>query len=88
VSPGSRTLVLVSLAAAVACRGHQDIYPPEVVQNFMKACTARGTQRACRCTLDAIERKFTAEEFAALEKRAAHGEQPKELMELAVDCTR
>ena len=86
-----RSLVLAVLlaAAAAACRdAHDDVYPAEVVQNFMESCTVRGSVGACRCTLDAIQRRFTVEEFRALEDRARRGEPPKEMTELVAACTR
>jgi hypothetical protein len=83
-----RTLATVALAVLVAgCgdRGHP--YPPDVVENFLHACTARGApEGACRCSLDAVRRRFTVDEYRALEARVARGEVPRELSDLAADC--
>jgi hypothetical protein len=84
-----RSLVLAGLLAAAACgERRDDVYPAEVVRTFMDACTTRGSAAACRCTLDAIQRRFTVDEFRALEERARRGDPPREMMELATACTR
>jgi hypothetical protein len=69
------------LLLIVACRREADVYPPEVVANFMKNCTLRSPQKVCRCALDAVQRRFTLEQFRAFEARTAAGEMPKEMMD-------
>jgi len=82
-----RVGVLAVVLVAVACgdRGHP--YPPDVVDNFLHACAASGAPPpACRCSLDAVRRRYTADEYRALEAQVARGELPRELVELTADC--
>ena len=83
-----RTLAALALAVlAAGCRDRRHPYPDDVVENFIRACTARGApEGACRCSLDAVRRRFTAEEYRALESRVGRGEVPPELANLAAEC--
>jgi hypothetical protein len=78
--------VLLAVAAALAGCRRRDVYPPDVVENFMRACQGRSPERVCRCALDAVQHRFTLAEFRALEQRAATGETPKELVDAVADC--
>ena len=80
-------VVLMVAGVAGGCH-HADVYPPEVVQNFLSACQSRTDQRVCRCALDAIEGQFSLEEFQAFEARMRHGEAPREIMNAVADCRR
>src|SRR5205823_2535245 len=89
---GSRMRRRAGLLIAVACaacggRG-ADVYPPEVVRNFMGACTARSEEGVCRCALDALERRFSVEQFLAFEARMRAGEMPKEMIAAVAGCGR
>ena len=66
--------------------GQMDAYPPEMIQNFLTSCEARGDRRSCRCTIDAIRRRFTVDEYRAFEGRVAKGEVPGELLAVVDDC--
>jgi len=78
----------VALACA-ACSGRTaDVYPPDVVRNFMNECTARGNERACRCALQALEQRFDIEQFRGFEARMRRGEVPKEVVDAADACRR
>ena len=79
-------VLFVLLAAGCRAPGHE--YPPDVVENFMRACTARGTsEAACRCSLDGIRRLYAPDDYRALEARIARGEKPpQEILDLAADC--
>ncbi|TMA34936.1 MAG: hypothetical protein E6J83_17900 [Deltaproteobacteria bacterium] len=80
--------LLVAMACA-ACGGRgADLYPPDVVQNFMSACTARSDERICRCALDALERRFGIEQFLGLEAHMRGGEMPKEMIDAVAGCGR
>jgi len=84
----SRAALLLVLACA-ACRGRKaDVYPPEVVSNFMSECTSRGNERACRCALEALERRFSIEQFRGFEARMRNGDVPREVVDAANDCRR
>jgi hypothetical protein len=66
--------------------GQVEAYPPDVVENYMTACTQRGTARGCRCTIDAIRRRFTVDEYLAMEARIAKGDVPREMLVVIDDC--
>jgi hypothetical protein len=72
--------------ATVPLYGQVEAYPPEVLQNYMAACTQRSTPARCRCTLDAIRRRFSIEEYRAMEERIAKGDVPREMMAVVDDC--
>jgi len=81
----ARLLALLVLAAACRDRGHP--YPPEVVENFLRACIATGgSEAACQCSLDAVRRRYTIDEYRAIEQRVARGEVLPELANLTADC--
>jgi len=72
-----------------ACGAPLHDYPTDVVDNFLGACRSKGgSDRACQCSLDALRGHFTAEEYAALEKKviAEDREATKALADVAADC--
>ena len=42
-------------------------YPEDVVANFMTGCKRRANESVCECALGRIQRRWTADEFRALE---------------------
>ena len=79
-------LAALSLAAA-ACRERGNVYPAEVTENYMHACTARASEKACRCSLSEIQRRYTLEQYQAIEGAiAAKNQVPKELVEVMEAC--
>jgi hypothetical protein len=66
--------------------GQMEGYPPEVIANFLSACTKNADARTCRCALAAIRRRFTIEEYRALEVRIAQRDVPPELVAVLDDC--
>ena len=54
----------------------------------MTECTARGDERACRCALQALERRFDIEQFRGFEARMREGTVPKEVVDAANACRR
>ena len=72
--------------ATVPLYGQVEAYPDDVVQNFLDACARGGGTRACRCTMDAIRRRFSIDEYRAIEARIAKGEVPREMVAVAEDC--
>ena len=72
--------------ATVPLYGQVEAYPAAVVENYITACTQRGDARMCRCTIDAIRRRFTVEEYQAMEARIRAGEVPRELLAALEDC--
>jgi len=84
----SRAALLVALAGAACGRRSADVYPPDVVQNFMSECTARSNERACRCALEVLERRFSIEQFRGFEARMREGVVPEEMVDAATGCRR
>ena len=82
----ARAAVLLLLSAPLACRRVPDVYPADVVQNFMTTCTTRSAARVCRCAIDAVQHRFTLEEFRGLEARLVAGEVPKEIVDAVEAC--
>jgi hypothetical protein len=72
--------------ATVPLYGQVEAYPDDVVQNFLTACGQRGDARSCRCTFDAIRRRFTIDEYLAMEARIAKGDVPREMLAALNDC--
>jgi hypothetical protein len=66
--------------------GQVEAYPPDVVENFITSCSERGDARACRCTMDAIRRRFTIDEYRAFEARIVRKDVPRELLAALEDC--
>jgi hypothetical protein len=66
--------------------GQVEAYPADVVANFLQACEQRGDARSCRCTIDAIRRRFTIDEYRAMEARIAKGDVPREMLAAVEDC--
>jgi hypothetical protein len=66
--------------------GQVEAYPGDVVQNFLAACRRRGSAGGCACALDSIRRRFTIDEYHALEARIVKGEMPREILAAFDDC--
>ena len=88
-----RSIARVVLAAGcallltTACRRRGNEYPPELVENFLRACGSRASEGACRCSLDKVRERYTADEYRALEARiAATRQAPKELLDISASC--
>jgi hypothetical protein len=80
-----RAAVSVVLLAA-ACGRPVDVYPPDVVANFMATCQKRSPQPVCRCAIDALQRRVTLEQFQAFEAKIRGGELPKEIVDAVAQC--
>jgi hypothetical protein len=66
--------------------GQMEGYSPQVVENFLSACMKNSDARTCRCALDAVRRRFTIDEYRALEARIAQRDVPRELLAALDDC--
>jgi hypothetical protein len=76
---------LVALTAG--CRPAKHEYPPEVTATFVSHCEIRAPRGACECTLDAIQRRFTYEQFTTLEQQTRDtGKPPAEFQDAAREC--
>lgn len=85
-----RRLVLLLLVLALGCGREPHEYPAEIVDNFMRACTAGGTSEAvCRCSLDLLRERYSAEAYLALEQQVARGEaSADDVVQLTAPCRR
>jgi len=85
-----RILLLLLTAATLAChRKPANEYPKDLVDNFLGACRSNGgSDDACRCSLEGIQNRFTAEEYTALEKRVKENDEAatRLLTEVVTDC--
>jgi hypothetical protein len=77
---------LALLAIASCGGGPPNPYPDDVVKNFVDSCRTRAAESVCTCAIDKIQRRWTLDEFKALEARLAQGEMPKELVDTVADC--
>src|SRR2546430_8683318 len=75
--PMRRRSMLLLATAWAGCR-HADVYPAEVVNNFMTECTTRSDAGVCRCALDALERRVTLPPFLAFSAPLRPRAGPKE----------
>lgn len=85
-----RVLLLFVIATGLAChRKPAHEYPKDVVDNFLAACRSNGgSDDACRCALDGIQNRFSADEYMALEKRVKENDEAatRLLTEVVTDC--
>jgi len=72
--------------ATVPLYGQVEAYPSDVVENYLGACKQRGDARSCRCTMEAIRRRFTIDEYRAMEARIRKGDVPREMLSVVDDC--
>jgi hypothetical protein len=76
-----------ALLLALACRRRVNEYPPEIVENFLRACQSRGSEAACRCALTKVQERYTADEFRALEAQIVATRKPtNELLDIIDAC--
>src|SRR5206468_4115343 len=62
-------------APTAAPQRAREVYPADVVQNFMNSCTSSATrsvgftsaQRMCGCAIEGIQKRFTLQEFSRAE---------------------
>lgn len=82
-------LLALLVTTAVACGEPLHDYPTSVVDNFLGACRSKGgSADACQCALDGLRRRYTADEYEALEKKVRDGDQASTrlLAEVVADC--
>jgi hypothetical protein len=75
-------LLLTFIITIFACNTKHD-YPSDVTQNFMNSCqmTSGGNQENCSCLLDKIQKKYTYEEFSAIEVKMQAGQTPTDFLD-------
>ena len=63
-------------------------YPQDVVNAFLRSCTAGGNERSsCVCAIERLRREFTYEEFRSIEDAIAAGGERGERAASAVNST-
>ena len=89
----------LSLVAAALLAGCTQRWPEENREAFTRSCLAsarkskpEAPERAladyCECTADKLERRFTLEQFEAIEQRSMREKKPAmELVEAVEECT-
>jgi hypothetical protein len=85
--PRLSAVALGMLFVLAACRRETHRYAPEVVENFMRSCRVRASEKSCRCALAEIEARYSPQEYAAIEAKMSAGEKPpNELLEVIRTC--
>lgn len=84
-----RTSAWAALVLLVACERGCRRYPEDIVENFLRACMPRADEAECRCAIGRIQRRYTLEEYRAIEAKIAAGEKlPEEFVQSVADCRR
>ena len=67
--------MITAVGLLIAGCNQKNDYPVEVTTNFMNSCTAQpgANSASCGCILEKIQKKWTAQEFAAYEATLAMG---------------
>ena len=77
----------VLLAFSIACGGGDRKYPAEVRSNFLNSCSSSGgSSSQCSCALEAIEKKYSLDDFVKLESRITQGQTVDELTSIVLKC--
>jgi hypothetical protein len=76
-------------ACLLSCGRPRHEYSAELVDNFGRACRARGgTEAACGCALDRLRERWTEQQYRDLETRVAKREEAaaRALADATADC--
>lgn len=84
-------IVVVTIGAAIWTmnRDKKHDWPASTISNFMTACqaTSNGNTGYCKCAVDKLQAKLSAQEFSRLEAGVAfNGTFPKQVTDIAGDC--
>lgn len=74
-----------------ACGGGAgETYPQEAREAFLSSCKVGGTEELCSCILSSFEKKYSYEEFGALEQRMLQGDTDvvEEIVTMREACSR
>ena len=65
-----------AVVASVACSGGNDNkFPDDLRKSFLDTCTGAGAnEKQCKCALEKIEAKYSAQQFRDLERRITSGD--------------
>ena len=85
---------LLGLTLFSACNlntNSKNEYTSDLIQNFMNSCViSGGNQEICSCALEKIEKKYTREEFSAIEVKIKAGQTPQDFLDfmgtVKIDC--
>ena len=68
-------ICFASVILTIGCGPKKHEYPADVTQNFMNSCQQNGSsQEMCSCLLEKIQKKYTLDEFIALDAKATAGQ--------------
>jgi hypothetical protein len=67
-----RALVGIAILGLAGCGGSSksNTYPPDVEQSFLSACEKATSKASCACQLHEFKKKYTYDEFKALDTQA------------------
>lgn len=69
-------LVVLALGLIACNNASAGRYPEEVRNNYLQACTEKGTTIVdCKCTLRGLEQRLSHEEFMKLDEAIRNGDQ-------------
>ena len=80
------TVAIASCTLLGCTSGPPNPYPAEIVEAFVTACKANAPESMCRCAVDTLQRRFSLDEYLAVEKRIVQNEVPKELADATAEC--
>lgn len=85
------SVAFTALFLTVGCTHYNTVpYPSEVKQNFVAACTQKGsTEQRCTCMFNAIQSRFDIAEYMQIESTVVKGGQPpKAFFDAVSSCLR
>ncbi len=81
------SMFLLLGALASACGGGGNNYPEAAKQNFLRACIGGVvTFDMCNCMINDLEKRYSVEEFQAMEARLVIGEAVPAFDQIIEDC--
>lgn len=80
--------LLFAALLVAGCGKAENPYPQEVVDTFLQSCAAQGAPKgACECTLTELRKRYTYEQFTAMEQRTRETQKPaQEFQDAASAC--
>jgi hypothetical protein len=77
-----RSIVVTFLIITSCTTETKNEYPVEITQNFMNSCmNSGGSQEACACMLNEVEKEYTIQEFSIIETKLHAGQTPSDFLE-------
>lgn len=80
-------LLAALLAVAPGCESAPpNPWPAELIDNFLRGCRGKTADAQCECAVDRLQRRFSAEEFQAIERELTKGVVSKAMADAVADC--